>query len=53
MREPLGAVLADRLMESVSVNEPSPGLLRRIARGWSALMLQTGRHRPPVRIEAF
>jgi hypothetical protein len=50
---PLGAVLADRLMESLSVNEPSPGLAKRVARGWSALLMQTGARRAPVRIENF
>jgi len=49
----LGAVLADRLTESLSVNEPTPGLAKRIARGWSALMLQTGRRAPTTRAEYF
>ena len=39
----LAALVAERLMETLpGANEPTPGLAKRIARGRSALMLQTG-----------
>jgi hypothetical protein len=50
---PLGALLAERLMEPLSVNEPSPGLVRRVARANSALLMQSGTHRAPVQASYF
>jgi len=45
----LGALVAERLMETLpGVDEPTPGLAKRIARGRSALMLQTGTMHDPV-----
>ncbi len=49
----LGALLADRLMEPLSVNEPSPGLAKRVARANAALLIQTGTQRDPVRAQYF
>ena len=49
----LAALLADRLMETLSVNEPSPGLAKRVARANHALMLRTGTTHPPVAIQNF
>jgi hypothetical protein len=39
------ALLAERLMDVVSAAAPTPNLLKRIARGRSAIFLQTGRRR--------
>jgi hypothetical protein len=39
------ALLAERLADVVSAAQPSPFLLKRIARGRQAMMLQTGRER--------
>jgi hypothetical protein len=39
------ALLAERLLEVVSDAAPSPNLLKRIARGRSAMLLQSGRRR--------
>lgn len=50
---PLGALLAERLMESLAVNQPSPGLLRRIGQARRALLFQAGSQRPPVRGQYF
>jgi hypothetical protein len=50
---PLGALLADRLMEPLSVNEPSPGLAKRVARANAALLIQAGTMRSPVRAQYF
>jgi hypothetical protein len=48
----LAAVVAERLLEAwPDMAEPTPALARRIARGTSALMLQSGRARDPVQAD--
>ncbi len=50
----LAALVAERLMETLpGVDEPTPGLAKRIARGRSALMLQTGTTRGRVAADYF
>ncbi|HEY2482500.1 MAG TPA: hypothetical protein VGI30_09950 [Caulobacteraceae bacterium] len=48
---PLGALLAERLIEELSLNEPSPGFARRAVMARAALFLRTGSRRRPVRAE--
>ncbi len=50
--EAMSALVAERLSDAVGVS-PSPGLLRRVARGNSALMLQSGVTRDPTRADYF
>jgi hypothetical protein len=50
----LGALVAERLMETLpDLDEPTPGLSRRIARGREALLLRPGVRKAPVRAEYF
>ena len=49
----IDAMLAERIMDVVADAEPTPGLLKRIARGNAAMMLQTGTARDPVRAQYF
>jgi hypothetical protein len=50
----LGALVAERLMEVLpDLDEPTPGLSRRIARGREALLLRPGVRRRAVRAEYF
>ena len=45
----LGALTAERLMETLpGMDEPTPGLARRIARGAAAMLLRPGTARDPV-----
>ncbi len=49
----LAAVLAERLAPRLSIAEPSPGLMRRAALGFAALMLRTGVDHDPAPAEFF
>lgn len=50
---PLGALLAERLLDSIGAGQASPALAQRIARANAAMRLRTGNHRPPARIQNF
>jgi hypothetical protein len=49
----LGAFLAERLMEELSINEPSPGFARRALLARSLLFTRPGARREPVRGQYF
>jgi len=49
----LGAFVAERLMEELSLNEPSPGFAARATRARTLLFTRPGAKRQPVRAEYF
>jgi len=52
-RGSLGTLLAERLMEALSVNEPSPGFAKRAVNARAILFNRVGVHRSPVHTDYF
>jgi hypothetical protein len=50
---PFGAMVAERLMEELSVDEPSPGFARRVANARAVMFTRSGVRPAPVRGEYF
>ena len=48
-----GALVAERLMEELALNEPSPGFAARATRARTLLFTRPGAQRAPVRAEYF
>jgi hypothetical protein len=50
---PFGTMVAERLMEELSVNEPSPGFARRVANARAVMFTRPGTRPAPTRGQYF